>query len=762
MSMNSPAKLLPAELAALVHHVELNKDGWWDKTMERLVLSAIWLTDNNSSILDIQNIFKSEFRLTVSDARVRGVIDTLGSRQHLIKLPNEKFRIPDELRKSFEEEIEQAENAGANAKLFFSQLAKDLCKELHPDETWAKFESLFLAPLISEIGANAYKMIAGDYMTVNKILLDSFQKGFDPKFEYPLFKLVSKFLDPTNEAVRSYISRMLHAVFCVEASGLPETVIAKLSAGTKKSIKFRVFVDTNFLFSIMELHDNPSNLVAIELKDLIQSLNSNLKIGLYVTHRTIEEAKYSIFIAKDQLTGFPIGKNFNDAVSRAKFSGLVARYLNIRTTGNDGRSPADWFDPYLSDFVLLARENGVELYNKKLDDYAVRQDVIDDIVTVSNFEANLDDRGKSYKPIEHDMILWHLVNDNRPSYVESPVEAQDWILTLDYRLIGFDQSKQRDSGGRVPICVHPTSLIQLLQFWVPRTPEFEEAILGSMKLPFLFHDFDSEAERTSIRILKGIGRFKGSEEIHENTISQVMLNEGLRARLGTEKNADIEVQVIRDALLEEMGSQVNREKQRADGLGGKVKEQDSKILDLTTEKESKNQEIKELREKATSEESRASTAESQVQDQGKELDDFAKRLSTMESTESARKKVDATRNYLLFLIAILVISGFVGWGGIKLVASLTTITGLTLSMIPLGIIAFVSLHLILEIRIKHIEPMNQLWPFKQMSKFRKWLWSLVIFGVVGIVGSIIFSSTQENINEAPSVVPAPIEESIDK
>jgi hypothetical protein len=33
---------LPKALVSLIHHVELNKSGWWDRVVERIVLVAIW------------------------------------------------------------------------------------------------------------------------------------------------------------------------------------------------------------------------------------------------------------------------------------------------------------------------------------------------------------------------------------------------------------------------------------------------------------------------------------------------------------------------------------------------------------------------------------------------------------------------------------------------------------------------------------------------------------------------------------------------
>ena len=557
---------------------------------------------------------------------------------------------------------------------------------------------------------------------LNKGLISKFQSNFDAILHSQLVELVTRFLDPSNKSVRSYVSRMLHATFCVQASGLPASVIKKLSKSIDKKIQFRVFVDTNFLFSILNLHDNPSNAVATEVKELIASLNSNLKINLYVTSMTIDEAKHSLLAAKSRLVGFPTGANFNAAISQAGFSGLDARFLEARSQASGKISLEDWFDPYLENFVTFARSKGIEFFDEKLDHFITQQDVIDDIVNESEIEANRGYRGKSYKMIQHDIILWHLVNDKRPNYVESPVDAKDWILTLDNRLIGFDERRRRNSRT-VPICVHPTLLIQLLQFWVPRTVEFEEAVLGSMRLPFLFHKFDAEAERTSLRILKGIGRFEGNDQIPEDVINRIMLNEGLRSKLGevqtSEENEDIETTLIRDAMLEEQIKIRVVEKKRAEELENQVKDQ-------AIEKKEKDKAIKELRAREAEKETKVSKAESKLDEQGKEIQRLANQLKNRECADA--KKV-AWLKYGIFLIIILTISVSAGWW--------TTVKFLPIASniikISSGVVVFLILHLILEKWTKGQKPMDQLWPFRQISRFRTKLRSVTITVFVGVL-----------------------------
>ena len=724
--MNPSSKLLPTELAAIVHHIELNRAGWWDKTMQRLVLASIWLSEGNQTLLEIQNIFKTAFGLSLSRTKFDSVVKELEHQDLLIRLSDEHFRIPEEKRYIFEKEIADAQKSAEDAQDYFRELVEKFCDDLPLDDAWNKFESVFLAPLIHETGANAYNLIAGKKIAVNERLLHKLQDEFDPKIKNQIFSLVSNFLNPSNQAVKSYVSRMLHAEFCVQASGLSDSVIKKLNLSIEKKIKFRVFVDTNFLFSILDLHDNPSNLAATDLKELINSLNSDLKIDLYVMPRTVDEAKRSLSAAKAQLTGIPVGTNFTKAAVRAGFSGLAARYFIARSKDSRITSADDWFDPYINSFVAIAEGHGVKLFNEKLDTYSVRQDVLDDIKNVSKNETLRGAASKSYLMIQHDMVLWHFVKDNRPAYVESPVDAKDWILTLDSRLIKFDEIKHEHESSKIPICVHPTSLIQILRFWVPRTPEFEKAILGSMCLPFLFQNFDAEAERTSLRILKGIGRFEGSQQIPDESISRVMLDEGLRIRLAsTESSDESEEELIRDALIEEIATLTNEEKQRVEYLNTKIVDKDTSLLLLTKKSTTDDKKIKDLQ-------TQNYTTDEELTIAKKTIEKHVKKIQTK----------NATIKYIFLSIGILLLSGITAWLLPSFLHLITNSIGIILTRIFILIITFAFSHLVLEKCVRHNDPLHELLLFRKISQFRIWLWSSLLLIISGIASNIIASNIQ--------------------
>jgi len=759
--------LLPKEAVALVQHIELNRAGWWDKTIYRLLLASVWLSDHPPSSNDIQAALKATFKLSMTTQKLMSTLDSLESRNMLLCLPNHTYRIPEEHRVVFEKEIAEAEKVEVESKALFSKLSAELGIEVEPEKLWSDFEHEFLGPLIKQVGANTYHLIAGEKMTADRSLVDRFLKPYHQELHTNLRALVATFIDPKKHAVCAHISRLLHARFCVEASGLSEDVLAKLNESAGKQVRFRMFIDTNFLFSLLELHENPSNAAAQELRDLIAQLKGSPRIDLVITPETIAEAKGSIAYTKGQLSGFPIGNNFTQAALQNKFSGMAMRFFSERLRRNGNLTPEEWFDPYLNNFVTIARSKGVELFNQKLDEYSTRQDVVDDILAVFKHEKRRPEgRRKSYQKVAHDMVLWHCVNDKRLAYVESPVDADFWILTVDYRLIGFDEHKQKHSKNKVPLCIHPASFIQLLQFWVPRTKEFEEAMLGNLRLPFLFQDFDAEGEKTSLKILKGIGRFEGGEGLSQDTITQVMLNDELRSRLQeghtNESEIEIEIELIRDALLEEVKLHAEAQANNAKELQQKVLKSEAELAVIAAQKQAAENESAEIKKQKEGAEAEARQAFSSQQ---AELNAVNARLQAMEVADLRRTEKDAKDQarhderkafytYIGWLTLVLLIASISAWQverlfpwSVKILGSVP-VKGLAL------VIIFIFGHLILEFSIYRKPAIALLWPCRKVKRFSKFLWAVVIIGLCGGVGGNIYANwIQKNIEAEQAVLP---------
>jgi hypothetical protein len=427
------------EVMALVQFIELNKSGWWKKTIEQMVLSTIWLANGPLSINDIQQSLHGDYKLNIDCQKLEPAIQRLRARGLLANTSLDQYKITEAHRPTIDKDIAQSESSEQMARQSFLQIAERHGLKANAEAMWDTFDRHLLGPVLHRIGAGAHHILSGSKLHIEDDLLDPHLRKFPEQSRSQMRLIIGDYLDPSNDAARDYIGRLLHALFCVEASGLPEDIIGKLGSKSGRPIQFLLFADTNFLFSLMDLHENPANASARELLSIIQRLNGNIRIKVYASPETIEEAKSSITATKHMMAGFPAGRNFAKAGITAGISGVGMKFLMAREQGTS-LSSAEWFDPYLKDFVPLARSKGVELYNDRSDSYSTRQDVIDDIGDVMRFEEMRlpEERRKSYEKVRHDVVLWHMVNDKRPGYVESPTDASYWVVTVDRRLLAFD------------------------------------------------------------------------------------------------------------------------------------------------------------------------------------------------------------------------------------------------------------------------------------------------------------------------------------
>lgn len=187
-----------------------------------------------------------------------------------------------------------------------------------------------------------------------------------------------------------------------------------------------------------------------------------------------------------------------------------------------------------------------------------RQDVVDDIMDrLAEEENKPENKRKSYEAIQHDMTLWHFVNDRRGGAIGSPLDMSDWLVTLDFRLLSFDARKVKEKAAFLSVGIHPMTLVQLLEFWVPPSQEMDDTLLTSMKLPLMFYNFDPEDEKISLKIIRAISRYENAGDLSIKSAESVLIDEVLRLRISGATTPDEEFGIVRDGLVE-----LIREKER--------------------------------------------------------------------------------------------------------------------------------------------------------------------------------------------------------
>ncbi|HVG33110.1 MAG TPA: hypothetical protein VM911_08520 [Pyrinomonadaceae bacterium] len=745
---------LPPELSALVHHVELNKSGWWGKAIQRIILTASYRINKELTAAEMVSVLSSDFSIHLDLQRTEKQIRALEKTGDLISLSG-KFKISENTRKNLKLELESGEALQNSVKSKFDACLAKHCPELAGKGAWDEFDRNFLIPFVQELGANTYRLVLGNNLYQeggNK--LDQFARNYDKELHPLIRKAVEEFLDPKDEEVRAYVLRTLNASFFVEASSLKEGTLRALEKATGASNPvFNVFIDTNLLISILGL-DTAVEEVVVPLMNLIKQLSGRVTIKLYLLKTTCDEFNKVITAKSLVLKGLHLPGNLSAVALESNLDAIDLRFVEEYKKHGD-LDATRYFEPYLKNLITVIRAKGLDLYNDTLDGYTTNQHVIDDIHEEEEYEKKkYKNKAKDYDRLEHDIILWHFAKDRRPVKLDSPLAARYWVATLDGRLLSFDARKKNKTGDRVPICLHPSTLIQMLQFWVPRTPQLEEAMLSTMRLPFLSQDFDISSEKITLSIIKTLGNYENIETLDKSTLSTILTDEALRTKISGKTSEADKRKLIKEALVGEL-SRVKADLKSVSDNQRSLESTVAQKENLLQERVRASDELRAKYEREADERTRLEqeldtksqtlvTAESQNKSLANRVDALEKHLASKEAEDAKSKQ---RRFFVQMWVITPALAAFFLWLLFSLIMVRLNIpsfyTAVAIGLLP--ILLLVGLIKLIELKGRNNEVVAEVkWfrRFKYISRFVNAC--LVIVGLVWGVASSIYSDEIKN------------------
>lgn len=670
MNTQSTNALSP-DLASLIHHVELSKAGWRDEAFKILLLSIMERHNESLSINALCKLVNEAVPATVSQTQIERFLDKLMSSRQLFKLPNGYYKLSEQAREQCIRRARSDKSLTDAAKQRF----EDSFKSIDDDSLgWESFRRDFLIPLVSDLGARTYELVTGDEVAIHGVpAYQRFISSLPGTHRSALSNGFGKFFDPSSVETRQYMLRLLNNAFLTQAIALPDRAMKALLDRTRQPFRVRIFVDTNFLFSLLGLRDNPADDVVRALHEVMGQMSGRIDVKFYILPFTMDEAQGTLARYSDRLSQFYMSRKVARAINSTnskldELDEIVSTYARKAYSGGKRVSAKDYFAPYLSDFIRVARDFGIELFNADVQDLNTDDDVISDVEEQMERQKQWPNRRqKSYEVMCHDMKLWHFVRSRRPPRVDSPLDAEAWIATLDYALLGFDAAKR---GKREPpVCIHPTSLLQILQLWVPSSDLLVSALMESLR-PMLPRTFDYEAEEISIRIASVLSRFE-DDTLTEEAVSDIMLNEAVRERFGATTDEAEDVKIIESEIAKTNKRLVMRlddSKVQVERAKGQVESAQGKVVALERERDRERQEKEKLRsqvsmlvETAETEKASRLAMQKQVESLQQEVDDARRKERERERRTKQRRAIRRTVVMAVVAGAVTMIAGLYGW-----------------------------------------------------------------------------------------------------
>lgn len=617
---------LKPEIVAVAQDIELDRADWWRVGLTRTVLAGLWMTTEQATRASIRGDVCEILGISVADGDVDSAVLQLINDGLVFESPTGELTMGEQARELFDRDLEAVLEVEEQAFQDFSMILGHADLGLDERETWGSFNSLVLEPLILSLGARTYELIKAetspDDDTTLRLIADL--SSISGEHAEALREVAVKFLDPSNANTRSYVLRRLNASFFMKAAGMSGAALDALDRARHSTRRMTLLLDTNFVFSLLGLHENPSNEEAVALRDLAESIRDRVAIDLRVLPITVEESRR--VLSAQQLMFGTLELHSNVASVASRFLSGAGRQYALAASSSESPLPAsEFFSTYENNLITILREKGVELHNADLGSLRVRQDVLDDLLGQEEHQTR--NRVLGAKPYEsnlHDMVLYHFVRDARSNAIESPLDARYWVVTLDFGLIAFDRYAVNRDNGSLPICLHPATLMQLLRFWVPRDDDFDEALLGAFRLPFLQAPFDSSSEAMTIKILRRLSLYESIEELLPESIASILENDALRSRMETATDSEQQDEVIEQALILELDARAR------DVVALQAREEQASIQ-AREDREERNRLSRELDKQATAAGEEGKKLKEEVVKQTETVQDLSVELEQAES-----------------------------------------------------------------------------------------------------------------------------------
>jgi hypothetical protein len=453
--------------------------------------------------------------------------------------------------------------------------------------------------------------ISPEYSESLSLLLEKALNIFDvPDIKNSARIVISEFLASVgNYSDRSkYIAQLADGTY----NFFSLTVEPDIAEQFRKRLKpLTLFLDTNFLFGILDLHANIHVKVSNELLNSIDKY----KLPFYLRYheRTEREMESTMLHYSEVLRAHRWTQAISRAAIRTKYiSGIELKYHQINS--EKGIDVDSFLQPYEHLDVLL-KDKKISTFRTSDNRMSERTELL------FAYQEFLKRHGieKPYESVEHDTTVLETVRHIR-SNAKSSIEAGALLLTCDFMLFRFDWETSKKAG--IPACaVFPNLLWQILRPFVPTDINFERAFAETFAIPE-FRSMTSSATRATTKLL---GILASYDDFPEETAASILTNDLIIDKLKDIKDpnkfreyVESEIANCNEILIEEKAAlekQLKREKEESIEMEKRSTEEKAKLIEDLKKKEEELESLQENIRAAQKNEQEAKEKENKAQQQ---------------------------------------------------------------------------------------------------------------------------------------------------
>lgn len=491
--------------------------------LEDLVLAAAAINDGEfESYADCRTACATLWGLDIEIDEIRQVVDNLVDAKGAI-LTRAGFTLTEEMLAALEEKARESEAFEHEALLDWDRHVE----QLHPDITDADREALrddlnsWLQHVISRHGAEAALMLYPEDSKAHNLFssIESEGTAFLPARGKQLDEVreeaLLEFARRPSISQRRFLANRLNTAFYFTVLTL-DPAAKNLVEGTTKDR--RVYLDTNILLAILGAAE-PREVASMHR--LLQ-LTHGMGYEIAVTPWTVSELRYTI--NKDRRDVEKLRPNPAIAEMMVRLSGERGFGADFwRTFRDKGTSAQDYFDRVehveaefdrLGIKIVNTGCRAIDAQTERVNDYAM---VLNRVLKHARSDPVIDHDAK------HRLLIERLRGDGHLRFSN----ARFWFLTQDTYLPRFAEKMPEpdEPGPDLPFCISPSSWVQLMRAFTPRTDDYEQTVVDLLASPFLGNRATPEPHV----VRRVVGRMRDQEDRSPELALAVLQDSSLTA-----------------------------------------------------------------------------------------------------------------------------------------------------------------------------------------------------------------------------------------
>lgn len=568
-----------------------------EKMLSDLILNVLYSINEPINIKSINEFIKDTFHLEPINYELQECLNSLVE-LNSINFNDKLYSLTEITKNGLYSSVLKGSSESLKRQHTFHDIVKDIFDGSVDEEEILKLWDVFNEYLIEcfmTYGRKAIKIFLPyeiDELAKDDLIIETAYKKLDNDKLITIFKqLIIEYPERLNEAELRYLTLLASRAEKFYSLGIEKEDYDKIQSLQIKDLV--VLVDTNILYSILNLHIHPEKTAIVELIRIAKEKQVDIRI-VYLPKTYSELQK-----AKNYLEKLIPKENFKISQIKAllnsdKLDPFARQYYESKLNNSEFPHPSEKIS-YAMDFlkqldVILYNnrfphlEENETYINSKVAEYLDFQRYYNNLCEEKGYDFHLN---KDDKKIEHDIFLRESVKDLKSKYTNEN-ELRFICLTLDRSLVHFDNYTLRREGfanSKIvnPSFISPSIFIKKIRPFIPiSTNNYRKAFISSLTAP----NFEKESDEDTILVQKSMTYFKNlgieDEEIILNCIKRELFLEDF-AKHEKDKTSE-------EFIKSEIAIEIDKLKKLNEDLEINLTNQEVEKTNIIREKEKLNEE----------------------------------------------------------------------------------------------------------------------------------------------------------------------------